>query len=236
MNRDAIERTLRQPGPLEEAYLPIAVPAHAADARHGRGWRGGLLAASQLGMVAAAVVGGTALAILLSHASLPGGNGVGAGVPTPTPTASSAPLSRSACTANDFAWSTDPWGAAAGSRGTTVISRGVSSLAGCQIDGEASLLLKDASGAELLTGRTAATNVRVRAGTLLEMSITWSNWCSAAPAGPLSLSLTLPGDTQPVPVVASQGDILVPPCLGAGQPSVLGGTDFQPSSRTAPEG
>lgn len=236
MNRDAIERSLRQPGPLEEAYQPVAVPTHVADARGAHGWRGSLLAFGQAGAVVAAIAGGTALAILLTYSSVPGGKGVGAGVPTPTQVASSAPASGAACTADDFAWSTDPWGAAAGSRGTTVVARGVGSLAGCEIRGSASLELKDASGVELLSATSASSAVSVHAGTLLEISITWSNWCDTAPAGPLALSLTLPGDARAVPVIASQGDILVPPCLGAEQPSVLSATDFQPSSRSAPEG
>ena len=236
MNRDAIERSLRQPGPLEDAYRPIAVPTHVADARRAHGWRGSLLAVGQAGAVVAAIAGGTALAILLTHSSPPGGNGVGAGVPTPTQVASSAPASGGACTADDFAWSTDPWGAAAGSRGTTVVARGVTSLAGCEIRGSASLELKDGSGTTLLSGTSAPSTVSVHAGTLLEIGITWSNWCGSVPTGPLALSLTLPGDTLAVPVIASQGDIVVPPCLGAGQPSALGATDFQPSSRATPEG
>jgi hypothetical protein len=236
MNREQIERSLHQPGPLEQGYRPAALSARLADARQRSGWRGTLLAVGQLGMVAAAVVAGTAIAVLLTRTPTPGANGVGAGAPTPTEAASLAPSTIDACRAEDFAWSTDPWGGAAGSRGTTVLPRGVTSLRACQIQGRAALVLSDASGHTLLAAQSAVSAISVHGGTLLEIDISWSNWCGADPATPLSLSLTLPGDNHPVPLVASAGGILVPPCLGQGQPSVLNATDFQLSSRAAPEG
>lgn len=235
MNREQIERSLRQPGPLEQAYQPATLPARLTDAHDPRGWRGSLVAVGQLGMVAATVVAGGAIAVLLTRHPAPGGSGVGAGVPTPTQ-AASLPASSAACRAEDFAWSTDPWGGAAGSRGTTVLARGVSSLVGCQIQGRSALALSDGNGHLLLTAQSPASAVAVHAGSLLEIGISWSNWCDADPASPLSLSLTLPGDSQPVPLVPSTGEIQVPPCLGQGQPSVLNATDFQFSSRAAPEG
>jgi hypothetical protein len=229
MNRDQIQRSLGEPGPLEQTYLPAAIPAHLADARRRRGWNGRLLAVGQLGVVAAAVIAGAAIAVVLTRLPAPGGHGVGAGAPTPSTAAA-------ACRAGDFAWSTDPWGGAAGSRGTTVVARGVSSLAGCQIRGSSALVLSDGNGHTLLTAQSAASAVSVGAGTLLEIGISWSNWCAADPVAPLSLSLTLPGDSRSVPLVASAGGIQLPPCNGQGQPSVLNATDFQPSSRPAPEG
>ena len=235
MNRDQIQRSLRQPGPLEQGYQPVAIPADLADARRRRGPNGRLMAVGQLGMVAAAVVAGAAIAVVLTRLPAPGGNGAGAGVPTPS-TAASHTQTAAACRAEDFAWSTDPWGGAAGSRGTTVLARGVTSLAGCEIRGSATLVLSDGNGHTLLSATSPASTVSVGAGTLLEIGISWSNWCAADPAAPLALSLTLPGDTNSVPLVASAGGIQVPPCNGQGQPSVLNATDFQPSSRTAPEG
>ena len=230
MNRDQILRSLRQPGPLEEAYLPAALPADLAAAKVRRGWNGRLMAVGQLGMMAAAVVAGAAIALVLGRLPAPGGHGVGAGGPTPTAAA------VTACRSEDFAWSTDPWGGAAGSRGTTVLARGVTSLAGCEIRGPSALVLSDGNGNALLSAESAYSAISVHARTLLEIGISWSNWCAADPAAPLSLSLRLPGDTGSVPLVASAGGIQVPPCNGPGQPSVLNATDFQLSSRTAPEG
>ncbi|MGZ8563492.1 MAG: hypothetical protein ACXWWU_07725 [Candidatus Limnocylindria bacterium] len=235
MNRDVIERSLCQPGPLEQAYQPVALPTDAADARRGRGWQGTLRAVGQVGMLAGAIVAGAAIAVMLTRSPAPRSNGVGAAV-TPSAAASSVATTPVACTAEDFAWSTDQWGGAAGSRGTTVLARGVTSLTGCEIRGSAALVLTNASDHALLTAQSAVSAISVQAGTLLEMGISWSNWCDADPAAPLSLSLTLPGDTQKVPVVAPSGVIAVPPCLGPGQPSVLNATDFQLSSRTPPEG
>ncbi len=237
MNRDQIERSLREPGPLERGYQPADLPAEPADARPVSGWKGPLLAVGRLGMLAAAVAGGAALAVMLTRSPAPGTGGVGAGGSTPPEASSQVPTATVACRAEDFAWSTDPWGGAAGSRGTTVLARGVTSLTGCQIHGEAGLALSDASGHTLLAARSASTAISVHAGTLLEIEISWSNWCGSDPAGPLSLSLTLPGDRQAVPVLASDGGpIPIPPCLGSGQPAVLNATDFQLSSRAAPEG
>lgn len=237
MNRDQIERSLREPGPLEQGYQPVALPAEAADVRPAGGRKGPLLTVGRLGMLAAAVAGGAALAIMLTRSPAPATGGVGAGGTTPSQAASQAPTTAAACRAEDFAWTADPWGGAAGSRGTTVLARGVTSLAGCVIHGEAALMLSDASGHTLLASRSASTAITVRAGTLLEIGISWSNWCGSDPVGPLSLSLTLPGDTQAVPVLASDGGLIpVPPCLGPGQPAVLNATDFQLSSRAAPEG
>jgi hypothetical protein len=237
MNHDQIEPSLREPGPLERGYQPVALPAEVADARPAGGWKGSLLAVGRLGMVVAAVAGGAALAIMLSRSPAPGGRGVGAGGTTHSPAASQAPTGAGACRAEDFAWTTDPWGGAAGSRGTTVLARGVTSLSECQIHGEAGLMLSDASGHTLLASRSASTAITVHGGTLLEIEISWSNWCGSDPAGPLSLSLTLPGDTVAVPVLAADGGLIpVPPCNGQGQPSVLNATDFQLSSRAVPEG
>ncbi len=237
MNHDQIERSLHEPGPREQGYEPVALPAEALDPRPVGGWKGPLWAVGRLAMLAAAVAGGAALAIMLTRSPAPAGGGVGAGETSSSPAASQAPTPTSACRSEDFAWTTDPWGGAAGSRGTTVVARGVSSLGECVIHGEAALMLSDASGHTLLASRSASTAITVHAGTLLEIGISWSNWCGSDPTAPLSLSLTLPGDTQPVPVLASDGAAIpVPPCLGQGQPSVLNATDFQLSSRAAPEG
>lgn len=251
MTHDDLERQLRsQRGPREAGYAPTNLPA-TLDA--GRAPAAGPSRLVRIGAFAG-VAAAAALAVALLGGVFSGGNpGIGSGAsdePTPSavpslvepsPSPSVAP-SMPECRAEDFAWSSDPWTGAAGSRGTTVLARGVTSLAGCQISGPAVLVLRDANDQTLLSAETPVSTVTVRAGTLLEMGVSWSNWCGDAPAAPISLALTLPGDISDVPLVvptdgpdASSG-IPVPPCNGAGQPSVLNATDFQPSDRTPPEG
>jgi hypothetical protein len=245
MNRDRIERALREPGPRERGYSPEALPATAADLRARVPRRRGLLmSAGGLGGLAAAVAAGAVVAVVLTRGLGPGPGNTGTGSnPTPTPTLAAtpaptaSPVPVAACHAGDFAWSSDPWGGAAGSRGTTILARGVTGLQGpCVIRGQATLTLRDANGALLLTAHAGATNVSVKAGDLFEMGVSWSNWCGNDPAQPISLTLVLPGDSLPVPLVPASGSIQVPPCNGPGQPPSLTGTGFQPSDRTPPEG
>jgi len=75
-----------------------------------------------LGGLAAAVAAGAVIAIVLSRGitPTPGSNGPAA---SPSPTPSPAPIG--ACGAGDFAWTSDSWGGAAGSRGTIVVARAV---------------------------------------------------------------------------------------------------------------
>jgi hypothetical protein len=73
--------------------------------------------------------------------------------------------------------------------------------------------------------------------TQFEVGVAWSNWCGPEPARPLEISITLAGDDVAIPLVPPPGtEILVPPCMGAGQDSALSITGFQPSSRPPPEG
>jgi len=245
MNRDRIERALREPGPRERGYSPEALPATAAELRARVPRRRGLLlSAGGLGGLAAAVAAGAVVAVVLTRGFAPAPANPGTGsnptptptlAPTPAPTAS--PATVAACRAGDFAWSSDAWGGAMGSRGTTILARGVTSLQPCVIRGEAILTLRDANGTQLLTAHAAATDASVGAGKLFQMEVSWSNWCGNEPSQPISLTLVLPGDTLPVPVIPPSGSILVPPCNGvAGQPSSLSGTGFQPSDRPPPEG
>ena len=237
MNRDQIERALRGAGPREDGYLPSTLPVSIADGPRQRGWGAKPLAVAQLGLVAAAVAAGVMLAVLLTGGGpgAPGNVGAGGSSSSPSTVASASPASIAACHAEDFAWTTDAWDAGAGSRGTTVLARGVTGLTSCVIDGGATIVLR-AGRSDLLSVQAPASTIEVKADTMLEVGISWSNWCDAQPIGPLSMWLTLPGDTVEVPLVPASGEILVPPCMGAGQPSVLNATDFQPSDRTPPEG
>jgi hypothetical protein len=235
MNNDDLERQLRtQAGPREHGYQPTPIPADLSrDSRRSR-----MGTTSTIVLVGATVVAAAALAIVVTRLPQGAPSGVGSGgsaeaSPSPQPT-STAPQTV-ACTAEDFAWSTDPWDAAAGSRGTTVLLRGVTSLGGCRIDGTVSVEIRDADGGTLVTG-TAISRQRATAGDVFEIGIAWSNWCGADPAQPLSAVLQLPGDGTEVPLISSGGEILVPPCNGEAQPTNLSVTEIQPSDRTFPEG
>ncbi len=256
-DHDRLEDLLRVSGPREEGYLPRRLPA-ALDRAH-RGLEGGgrtLLRIGRLAALSAAVVAGTAVAVMLVRG---GGSPAGAGTGGPSPSAAvSAPASTaassqvatvaatpttppsaaatSACRAADLAWSTDAWGGAAGSTGTTVLARGVTSLNRCTIDGSATLELRDANGNVVATATAPRTTVVVMSRVVIEMGIHWSNWCQSTPRSPLSMTLRLPGDSTDVPLTPATGGILVPPCNGPGQPSSLGATAFQASSRTMPGG
>jgi hypothetical protein len=248
MNRDRIERALREPGPRERGYSPEALPATAAELRARVPRRNRLLmSAGAFGGFAAAVAAGAVIAVVLTRGFSPGpGTGgtvwspsptpVPTSTPTPVPTPTASPAPIAACRAGDFAWSADPWGGAAGSRGTIILARAVASLGRCELQGDATLTLRDANGTLLITGKSAATKITVTAGQVFQVGVSWSNWCGAEPAQPISLQVTLPGDTMPVPLVpaADQG-LTFKTCNGPGQPSVLSGTAFQPSDR-APEG
>jgi hypothetical protein len=243
MNRDQIERSLRQPGPRERGYLPVGLPATLADA-DGRRPQRALLFAARVATFAAAVAGGAILAVVLTRGGgTPGpGNGSSAS-PSSSEGPSPSPTATGACRSSDFAWTSDRWDAAAGSTGTTVIMRGVASLSRCRIDGAATLEIRDGNGAVLVRGGTQAMHLQVGAGTILEGIVLWSNWCGpdqstyrpAPPPAPLTLELTLPGDRQVVPLVPSEGVVVPPGCSGLEAPTTLSSTDFKPSAR-APQG
>ena len=107
MNRDRIERALREPGPRERGYLPESLPATAAELRARVPRRRALLmSAGALGGLAAAVAAGAVVAVVLTHGFAPGpGTGGTVASPTPTPTPTRSPAPMTACRAGDVAWS-----------------------------------------------------------------------------------------------------------------------------------
>jgi hypothetical protein len=241
MNDNDLEKRLRtQTGPRERGYAPGALPATIADATVPRRSRGVLSSVGRTGLIAATVVAGTALALVVTRGAGPGQNSVGSGAtPSAGQTTVQSPSGQplAACTADDFAWATDPWTGAAGSRGTSVLMRGVASLTGCRIDGAASLQLRDANGEVVLSGMSAPSSQLVTSGAVLEVGVSWSNWCGGELTQPLSVDLTLPGDSTQVPLIAPNGShVTIPPCNGEGAPSVLNATDVQVSDRAFPDG
>lgn len=233
MNRDRIERALREPGPRESGYSPQALPATALELRARAPRRRRLLmSAGSLGGLAAAVAAGAVVAVVLVHGFGGGGKTGGPASspsPTPAPSASVAPSAGpvAACKAGDFSWTADVWGGAAGSRGTTI--QAVAN-ATCSWDGEITLVLRDANNTVVVVGKTAATHTKVLSGTVYGMGVVWSNWCGAELSQPLTLTFTLPGDKTQVPVTPPDASA-IPPCNGPGQPSTLSGTDLTPRMR-----
>jgi hypothetical protein len=235
MNDNDLERQLRaQAGPREEGYMPTRLPMSPDEAPMRR--PSPVLRAAVLVPAVAAGVLVVAVAAMAIR-GVGSGSNVGSGGLS-TPSASGAQPSSPAvvaCRSQDFAWSTDPWTGAAGSRGTNVLMRGVTSLDGCTIDGSITVEIRDANG-EVLSSGSSANHQHLGAGDVFEVGIAWSNWCNSNPSGPLSAVLRLPGDAADVPLISSGGDISIPPCNGPGQPTNLSVTDLQRSNRPFPEG
>ncbi|HEX3220145.1 MAG TPA: hypothetical protein VHU77_09010 [Candidatus Limnocylindria bacterium] len=229
MNDNDLERQLRsQAGPREQGYVPARLPA-SPDEAPSRRTSLMLRAAVLVPAVAAGVVAVAVAGALLNGQPGPG-LGSEASPSAPDPTASESAIRH--CTAADLEWWSDPWTGAAGSRGTTLLLRGIASLDACRIDGSLSFYLSDNQGTTLAVGATAPTDTRVRGGAAYEIGLAWSNWCGAA-VQPLRLSVTLPGDKHEMLFPPPDGtEIPVPPCNGPSLPSHLSPTDLQPAAST----
>jgi hypothetical protein len=230
MTNDDLERALRtEPGPREEGYLPTPLPisldAVPTAARPTRLPRAALLAG-------AALAGALAVAVVAAILAGPGASpspGVGSGG-SATPSASaSSPSNR--CTILDITFSAEPWGGAAGSRGTMVTISSIDGRYACALAPSVAAQIADANGAVLVEGAATSSGppVVVRPGTAFAVGVAWSNWCGADPAGPVRLSLQPEGWPSPVPVTVPAGGNPVPPCLGSGEPSTLSVTEVQPA-------
>ena len=243
MTPDRIESLLRTEPIADEArFSARPLPASAVDVRASLSRRRGR--AVMRFAAASAVTGVTVVAIALGTTWLrDGGEPAGGDVPSASPgaTFSAMPVATPTddrCTAADFAVTSDPWDAGAGSRGTRVVFRVVDSVDQCTLGGSLAGRIVDATGSLLVEGTSdAAPDERVGAGTQLEIGVSWSNWCGPEPAQPLAVSVTLAGDETAIPLVSPAGsEVLVPPCMGSGQDSILNVTPFEPSTRPPPEG
>lgn len=244
MTHERIEQGLRAELPEDEArYVARPLPASVAEARAIVGnrrsvSRPGVMAATA-GLVAVslvvAVVAWTAWQAAISDDRATGTGGL----PTATTSPSASPAGITGCRGMDFAVASDPWDSAAGSRGTVIVFRLVDSTASCTLPTELTGRITDASGAVLVSGTSPAMpeESQVVAGTQLELPVSWSNWCGTAPVEPLNLEIRLDGDDAWIPMIPPVGStILVPPCMGSGQPAALNLTEFQPSDRPPIEG
>ena len=242
MNHDDLERQLRsQSGPREQGYHPALLPAEpgARSQRPGVAplLRGGLLVAAACAAV---------LAVVIVSGGLDGRSGVGGDVSTPTPgdgrtqaaTPSVAPSTAGepgACRPEDVVLTAEPWGGAAGSRGTSVTLTLADGAAPCHPANAVSGRILDATGATLvenLAGPTDLPLLTLQAGTTYQVGVAWSNWCEAAPAAPVTLELRLSNWSEWVAVEhhlpGTGGPDPVPPCMGDGGTS-LTVTEVQPA-------
>jgi hypothetical protein len=143
-------------------------------------------------------------------------------------------LGPPACAAADFLVASDPWDAAAGSRGTRIVFRVMESTPSCLLPAVVTASISG-TGEVLVSGRSPqAAPTEVTAGTQIELGISWSNWCGEDPGNELSLVVGIGDDT--IPIGPAGTEILVPPCNGPGQPSALNVTGFQPSERPPIDG
>jgi len=222
MNDHDLEQDLRtQRGPREEGYLPARLPMALDEAAAGS-QPSRLPRAAML--VAAGLAGALAVAIAAGVFSGPA-PGVGAnGSASPSAAASTPPSGGGACRPQDVSLTAEPWGGAAGSRGTVVTVALADGGQTCELGKGLAAEITDANGSVLVTSGPSAAGepVALAPGDTFTIGVSWSNWCAAAPAAPVSLALKMSGwDTFATVPVASGGLDPVPPCMGSAEPTVL---------------
>jgi hypothetical protein len=228
MNDNDLERDLRsQRGPREEGYTPAVLPMTREEAPVRASGVSRLPRAAMFAGVA--VAGALAVALVAGIFSGPGSD-VGSGSASPSAAASAPAVAVCAPAPADVTFSAEPWGGAAGSRGTTVTVTLADGRYPCALGGRVAALISDANGTLLVSGQSAAVgSVDLEPNTAFTLGVAWSNWCGNDPAAPVSLSLKIEGWTSAVPVSVPAGANPVPPCNGAGAPSSLSVTALEPA-------
>lgn len=228
MNDHDLERSLRtQRGPREEGYTPARLPMTPEEAttRSGRSPR--LPRALMLvGAGAAGALAVAAAAVLFSGQNP--GVGSGAGSPSARP---SAPVDA-LCGAADLLLTAEPWGGAAGSRGTVVTIAVADGHSACLLTKGVSARVEDADGTVLVESASGAVgeSVELGPGGGYTIGVAWSNWCGSPPVAPVALSIRFAPWPTFVAVDAASGGIdPVPPCNGNG-PSNLSLRGLQPAT------
>jgi hypothetical protein len=223
MNDQDLERELRsQRGPREDGYTPSRLPISLEQATSSGRQRSPLPRAALLAGVA--VAGALAVAVVSGFLSAPDG-GVGT---DPSPSAQASPPAAGACAPADIALSAEPWGGAAGSRGTVVTVALASEGTPCNLPKAVVAEIVDAADYHLVKGATPTNgSVLLGSGASFQIGVAWSNWCGSQPMPPMTLFIGF-GRALPLPVGAT-GSVpasAVPPCNGDG-PSTLSLTDLQ---------
>jgi hypothetical protein len=238
MNDQDLERDLRtQRGSREEGYAQRRLPTTLGGAPvAGRG-------PSRLpraAMLAGAGLAG-ALAVAIAVGVFSGsGPGVGAtdsaspsaaATTSPTAAASTRASGGGDCGAEDVTLTAEPWGGAAGSRGTVVTVTLAGGHDACTLGKGLAAEVVDANGSVLVTTPAADPGepVSLEPGASFTIGITWSNWCGAAPAAPVTLQLKMSGWDSFVAVpVPTGGADPVPPCIGSTEPTALSWSGLEP--------
>jgi hypothetical protein len=244
MNDKDLERQLRsQRGPRERGYQPADLPATLNEGGATRGPSPLVRAAVLVPALAAGVIAVVVAGVLLR------GNGtgnVGGGVTTPPPSATASEYVATqqpsatapddgepiACAADDLAFADEPWGGAAGSRGTVITVSLEDGRPACLVSTGVSGRIADANGTVLVSNARVLMrfpNVVIRPGDQFTIGVSWSNWCGEAPARPLSLEIQV--DNIPTWIVVSDpvSTPTVPPCMGENSPGNLSLTLLQPA-------
>jgi hypothetical protein len=238
MNDQDLERDLRtQSGPREEGYAPVRLPMTPEEAPSASRGPSRLPRAAML--AGAGLAGALAVAI---GAGVFSGSGPGVGATdsaspsaeatTPPSAASSTPAAGSgACGPQDVTLTAEPWGGAAGSRGTVVTLALAGGHEACSLGKGLAAEMLDATRGLLVTTAAAEQGgpVSLEPGATFTVGITWSNWCGAVPAAPVTLALKMSGWDSFVDVpVPNGGADPVPPCMGSTEPTVLSWSGLEP--------
>ena len=230
MNDHDLERDLRtQRGPREEGYLPGRLPMTLDEGVAAQRKPSQLPRAAML--VAAGVAGALAVAVAAGLFSGPA-PGVGAnGSTSPSAEASTPASGGGACGPQDVSLTGEPWGGAAGSRGTVVTVALASGRGACQLGKGLAAEITDANGSVVVTSGPSAAGeaVAVAPGDTFTIGISWSNWCAAAPSAPVSLALKMSEWDSFVTVPVAEGGLdPVPPCMGSAEPTALTWSGLEP--------
>ena len=227
MNDQDLERELRsQRSRREDGYTPTRLPMTLEDGTPA-GPRRSMVPRAAL-FAGAALAGALAVAVVTGILSGPrpdlGSDG--------SPSAQASASVPGDCGPSDVALSAEPWGGAAGSRGTVVTIALASAGLPCNLPKSAVAEVVDANGKHLVKGATPTSDGSVVLGpdASFQIGVAWSNWCGSEPAAPMTLFVGF-GVQVPAPAGAtgSMPATAVPPCNGDG-PSTLSLTDLQPQS------
>ncbi len=250
MRGDRVERALRERGPRELKGAGVSpLPADVDEARArlravDRRRRFRSLAGGGLGtLAAAAAVIAVAVALTGTPKPAPGAGAGGSGTPsatafsaaaTPVPTATPAPTAPPssivpACDPSSLSATAEPWGAAAGSRGTLVTVSNTSGVA-CSVSGSPGARLSSGGVSLAQTAPDPATSkpLRLSPGSSAVTSIIWANRCDPVPSGQIDVTLVLTTGALPVTPDPTRPDVLVPPCMGPNDRNTLSTISFQP--------
>ena len=131
-----------------------------------------------------------------------------------------------ACAAGDVVSTAEPWGGAAGGRGTVVTVTLADGAAACDVATGPRGRMVDGSGRSssfrMSPSRARRVSSRARASTV---GVEWSNWCQIGACRPARPRAQLDGSSW-MPVAVSGGADPVPPCIGT-DPTSLSVTELQ---------